>query len=153
MCISECKKIILLVEDNQDDELLTVMALKAHKVANEIVVARDGEEAVQYLFAEGPYAGRNPAQTPQLILLDLNLPRISGLDVLKRIRSDERTKWTPVVILTTSNEEADLEGGYSLCVNSYIRKPVDFEKFSEAVKQLSTYWLVMNECPPKTGKP
>jgi two-component system response regulator len=141
-------KVILLVEDNPDDELLTLRALKKSGVSNEVVVARDGVEALDYLFASGPHAGRDSAVMPQLILLDLKLPRVDGLEVLKRLRSDERTRRLPVVILTSSKEQQDMLDGYGLGANSYVRKPVDFEQFVKAVEQLRLYWLVLNEAPP-----
>lgn len=140
---------ILLVEDNPDDELLTLRALKKNNIANEVVVAHDGVEALDFLFGEGIYAGRDTYDTPELILLDLKLPRIDGLEVLRRIRSDERTKLLPVVILTSSKEDQDIISGYSLGANSYTRKPVDFNQFMEAVRQLGLYWLVLNERAPK----
>jgi two-component system response regulator len=139
------EKVILLVEDNADDELLTIRALKKNKILNQVVVARDGAEALDFLFATGAHAGRDPSVIPQVILLDLNLPKLGGLEVLKRIRGDDRTRLLPVVVLTTSNEERDLVQSYSLGANSYIRKPVDFEQFSEAVRQLGMYWLVLNQ--------
>lgn len=142
------KKTILLVEDNPDDAALTVRALKKSNIINELVVARDGEEALDYLFGTGAYAGRDTSQQPQVILLDLKLPKVDGLEALRRIRADERTRLLPVIILTSSKEEQDLIGGYSLGANSYIRKPVDFVQFSAAVQQLGLYWLVLNECPP-----
>ena len=142
-------KVILLVEDNPDDELLTLRALKKSGVSNEVVVAHDGVEALDYLFASGPYAGRDPSVMPQLILLDLKLPRVDGLEVLKRLRSDERTRRLPVVILTSSNEQRDMLDGYGLGANSYVRKPVDFVQFVKAVEQLRLYWLVLNEAPPE----
>jgi two-component system, response regulator len=141
-------KVILLVEDNPDDELLTLRALKKTGFRNEVVVAHDGVEALDYLFASGPYAGRDPAVMPQLILLDLKLPRVDGLEVLKRLRSDERTRRLPVVILTSSREQQDMLDGYGLGANSYVRKPVDFEQFVKAVEQLMLYGLVLNEAPP-----
>lgn len=143
------KKIILLVEDNPDDEALTQRALKRNNISNELVVARDGVEALDYLFASGVYAGRDIRVMPQVILLDLKLPRIDGLELLRRLRADDRTKLLPVVILTSSKEEQDLISGYSLGANSYIRKPVDFSQFMEAVRQLGLYWLVLNESPPR----
>jgi len=138
---------ILLVEDNLDDVDLTIRALERNKIKNEVIVAHDGVEALDYLFGTGKYAGRDVSNTPQVILLDLKLPRIDGLEVLKRIREDERTKLLPVVIMTSSNEEQDIVGGYSLGANSYIRKPVDFNSFTEAVRQLGLYWLLLNESP------
>lgn len=141
------EKVILLVEDNADDEMLTIRALKKNKILNEVVVAHDGPEALDYLFGTGKYAGRDMSVQPQVVLLDLNLPKLSGLEVLKRIRAEESTRLLPVVILTTSNEEKDLLGSYSLGANSYIRKPVDFEQFSEAIRQLGMYWLVLNRAP------
>ena len=141
------EKVILLVEDNPDDEMLTLRAMSKNNIANEIIVARDGAEALDYIFCTGKYEGRNIAEGPQVILLDLNLPKIGGLDVLKRIRSDERTALFPVVILTSSKEERDLVESYRLGANSYICKPVDFNQFSEAIRQLGLYWLVLNEVP------
>ena len=141
-------KIILLVEDNGDDELLTLRALKKNSIRNNVIIARDGVEALDYLFGTGAYSGRDLSIMPQLILLDLKLPKIDGLGVLRRIRADERTKLLPVVILTSSNEERDRIQGYGLGANSYVRKPVDFEQFVEAIRQLSLYWLVLNENPP-----
>lgn len=143
------KRSILLVEDNPDDVELTLRALKIHNIANEVVVARDGVEALDYLFAGGTYAGRDTNVVPQLVLLDLKLPKVDGLEVLRRMRADERTMFVPVVILTSSKEEQDLANGYKLHANSYIRKPVDFNQFSEAVRQLGLYWLVLNEPPPR----
>jgi CheY-like chemotaxis protein len=143
------KRFILLVEDNPDDVELTKRALKIHNIANEVIVARDGVEALDYLFATGAYAGRDMTVTPQLILLDLKLPKVDGMEVLRRLRSDERTMFLPVVILTSSKEEQDLVNGYKLHANSYIRKPVDFNQFSEAVRQLGLYWLVLNESMPR----
>lgn len=139
---------LLLVEDNPDDELLTVRALKRNNILNEIVVARDGVEALDYLFGTGAYEGRDMSVMPQIILLDLKLPKVDGLEVLKRLRANERTHLIPVIILTSSKEETDLVRGYSLGANSYIRKPVDFEQFVQAVQQLKLYWLVLNEAPP-----
>jgi two-component system response regulator len=141
-------RVILLVEDNQKDEELTLRALKKSKVINPVVVARDGVEALDYLFARGVHAGRAPEAMPQVILLDLKLPRVDGLEVLKALRADERTKLLPVVILTSSNEEQDLINGYSLGANSYVRKPVDFAQFVEAARQLGLYWLVLNQTAP-----
>jgi len=141
-------RVILLVEDNPDDELLALRALKKSNVPNEIVVAHDGVEALDYLFASGSYEGRDTSSMPELVLLDLKLPRLDGLEVLKRLRSDERTRLLPVVILTSSKERSDMLEGYGLGANSYVRKPVDFEQFVKAVEQLRLYWLVLNEAPP-----
>jgi two-component system response regulator len=144
-------KIILLVEDNQDDEELALLAFQNGRVANAVVVARDGVEALDYLFGTGPHAGRDVGNLPQLMLLDLKLPRIDGLEVLRRIRADPRTRRLPVVVLTSSKEEEDLFRAYDLGVNSYVRKPVAFDQFVEAVSQLQVYWLVLNEPPPSKG--
>jgi two-component system response regulator len=141
-------KIILLVEDNADDEELAVRALKKSNIANELIVARDGVEALDFLFGQGAYMGRDTKVMPQVILLDLNLPKLDGLGVLRRLRADERTKLLPVVILTSSNEEQDRVTSYGLGANSYVRKPVDFNQFNEATRQLGLYWLVLNEPPP-----
>jgi two-component system response regulator len=141
-------KIILLVEDDPDDEALTLRALKENNILNEVVVARDGAEALDYLFATGAYAGRDTSVMPQVVLLDLKLPKVDGLEVLRRLRADERTKVLPVVILTCSDEEQDIMDSYSLCANSYIRKPVDFAQFAEAIRQLELYWLLLNKAPP-----
>jgi two-component system, response regulator len=143
------QKMILLVEDNPDDEALTLRALNKNRVANNIVVVRDGVEALDYLFASGSYAGRDPFELPQVVLLDLKLPKVDGLEVLRRIRSDPRTHMLPVVILTSSREEQDLIQAYSNGANSYVRKPVDFNQFVEAIGQLGLYWLVLNEAPPQ----
>ncbi len=142
-------KIILLVEDNPSDVGLTQRALDKSHVANELVVAEDGQTALDYIFGTGAYAGRDITQWPTLVLLDLKLPRVDGLEVLRRIRADERTRRLPVVVLTTSKEEQDIAASYDLGVNSYIRKPVDFSQFAQAVQQLGLYWLVWNEAPPK----
>ena len=142
------KKIILLVEDNLDDEELTLRALKKNNILNEVVVARYGVEALDFLFATGSYAGRDISITPQVILLDLKLPKVNGLEVLRQLRADVRTKLLPVVILTSSSEATDIINGYNLGVNSYVRKPVDFSQFMEAIRQLGLYWLVLNETPP-----
>lgn len=144
-------KTILLVEDNPDDEALTLRSLNKNNVINEVVVARDGAEALDYLFGTGTYSGRNPYALPQVVMLDLKLPKIDGLEVLRRIRSDPRTELLPVVILTSSDEERDLVESYKLGANSYIRKPVDFHRFAEAVRQLELYWVVLNEAPPRKG--
>ena len=141
-------KIILLVEDNPDDEALTLRALKKNNILNEVVVARDGVEALDFLFATGPHAGRDASILPQIVLLDLKLPKIDGMEVLRRLRADARTKLLPVVILTSSSEEADIVSSYQLGANSYVRKPVDFAQFMEAVRQLGLYWLILNEAPP-----
>lgn len=140
---------ILLVEDNPDDELLTLRALRQQNLANDIVVVRDGVEALEFLFAEGAYADRDATDTPSLVLLDLKLPKLDGLEVLRRIRADERTKLIPVTILTSSDEQKDLVESYNLGANSYVRKPVDFDQFTEAVRQLHLYWLLLNEPLPK----
>ena len=141
-------KVILLVEDNPDDEALAIRALKKNNIVNEVVVARDGAAALDYLFGTGAHTGRDLSVPPQVVLLDLKLPKLSGLEVLKRIRGDERTRSQPVVILTSSKEEQDLTASYGLGANSYIRKPVDFSQFSDAVRQIGLYWLVLNEAPP-----
>ncbi|MGH7548772.1 MAG: response regulator [Gemmatimonadales bacterium] len=146
-------KIILLVEDNADDVALTLRAFKKNNITNEIVVAQDGAEALDYLFGTGRYAGRNARVAPQLILLDLKLPKVDGLEVLRRLRAHERTRLIPVVILTSSKEERDVVNGYSLGANSYVRKPVDFAQFLEATRQLGLYWLLLNEPPPQSGHP
>ena len=145
----EEEKIILLVEDNPDDEMLALRALKKSHIGNRVVVARDGVEALDYLFGTGPHKGRDLSRMPQLILLDLKLPKVDGLEVLRRIRADERTCLLPVAVLTSSREDRDIVESYRLGANSYIRKPVDFSQFSESVRQLGLYWLVMNEPPPK----
>ena len=141
-------KVILLVEDNADDEELTLRALKKNNIQNDVVVARDGVEALDYLFGTGSFADRDVGKLPSVTLLDLKLPKLDGLEVLKRIRADERTNLLPVVILTSSKEEQDLIKGYALGANSYIRKPVDFSQFIEAVRQLGLYWLLLNEAAP-----
>ncbi len=142
------EKIILLVEDDPNDEVLTLRALKKNNILNEVVVARDGAEALEYIFGTGAYAGRDVRVHPQVILLDLKLPKVDGAEVLKRLRADPRTRRLPVVMLTSSNEERDLIASYDLGVNSFIRKPVDFDQFVEAVRQLQLYWLVLNVPPP-----
>ena len=141
--------VILLVEDNPDDEALTLRALKKNNITNEVIVARDGAEALGYLFGTGGQTGRPLA--PQVTLLDLKLPKVDGLEVLRRIREDQRTRLLPVVILTSSNEERDRLQGYNLGANSYVRKPVDFVQFTDAVRQLGLYWLLLNERPPVDG--
>lgn len=141
-------KTILLVEDNPDDVKLTLRAFKQHNFQNSIVVAHDGVEALDYLFGTGPYAGRDVSARPLVVFLDLNLPKLDGLEVLKRIRSDPRTALQPVVILTSSKEEMDMMSGYQLGANSYVRKPVDFDAFVEAVRQLGLYWVLLNEPVP-----
>jgi two-component system response regulator len=141
-------KIILLVEDNADDEALTLRALKKNNIRNRIVVARNGVEALDYLFGTGAYEGRDLTVMPQLTLLDLNLPMVDGLEVLRRLRANASTRLLPVVILTSSNEEEDRISGYELGANSYVRKPVNFDSFTEAVRQLGLYWLVLNEPVP-----
>jgi two-component system response regulator len=140
-------KVILLVEDNPDDVKLTLRALKKSNILNEVVVAQDGVEAVDYLFGNGKYAGRDTKTLPQVVLLDLKMPRMDGLEVLQRIRTDARTKILPVVVLTTSSEDRDRVESYKLGANSYIRKPVDFDQFVGAVQNLGLYWLVLNEAP------
>jgi CheY-like chemotaxis protein len=141
-------KIILLVEDNPDDITLTLRSLRKNSILNEVVVAKDGVEALDYLFGTGIYAGRDTSVTPVVTLLDLKLPKIDGLEVLKRVRGNERTKLIPIVILTSSKQESDVINGYSLGANSYIRKPVDFEQFNEAIRELGLYWILLNESPP-----
>jgi CheY-like chemotaxis protein len=143
------EKMILLVEDNPDDEELTTRALRQAKIANEIVVARDGAEALDFLFGEGAHAGRDVSRTPAVILLDLKLPKLSGLDVLNRLRADPRTRLVPTVILTSSSEEEDMLKSYQSGANSYVRKPVDFSQFAAAVSQLGIYWLLLNQPVPK----
>jgi len=140
---------ILLVEDNPDDEALTLRALRQNNIMNRVDVVRDGAEAIDYLFCQGAHKAHDPSQKPAIVMLDLKLPKLDGLEVLQRIRADERTRLLPVVILTSSREEQDLIKGYSLGANSYIRKPVDFKQFVNAVDQIGLYWLVLNEPPPK----
>lgn len=142
-------KTILLVEDNPDDEALTLRALKKNNILNEVAVARDGAEALDYLFRRGAWASRDITDVPTVILLDLKLPKVDGLEVLKQLRAHEATHLYPVVILTSSKEERDLIEGYRLGANSYIRKPVDFAQFTDAIGQLGLYWLVLNETPPR----
>lgn len=141
-------KIILLVEDNPDDEELTLLALKESNILNEVVVARDGVEALDYLFAAGRYENRDPRRSPQLVLLDLKLPKLDGLEVLRRLRADPRTELLPVVILTSSGEEEDVIASYRSGANGYVRKPVEFHRFADAIKHVGLYWLVLNETPP-----
>lgn len=141
------ESMLLLVEDNPSDEELTLRSLRKHNIANDIVVARDGVEAIEFLFCEGAHAGRDPADLPDVVLLDLKLPRMSGLEVLQRIRADERTRTLPVVVLTSSSQDEDIISSYKLGANSYVRKPVRFADFSEAVRQLGVYWMLTNETP------
>ena len=148
--MNELEHCVLLVEDNPDDAALAVEALRSNRIKNEIVHARDGAEARDYLFGVGTYAGKE-CRKPELILLDLKLPKIDGLDVLRRIRADDSTRLIPVVVLTSSAEEEDVLRSYGLGANSFVRKPVNFDSFLEAVKQLSLYWLVVNEPPPNGG--
>ncbi len=142
---------ILLVEDNPDDEILILRELRRQNVANRITVVRDGAEALDYFFCTGSYADRDPNDTPTLVILDLKLPKVDGLEVLRRIRADERTKVVPVVVMTSSDQERDVAESYSRGANSYVRKPVNFDQFREAVRQLHLYWLLINEPPPKPG--
>jgi two-component system response regulator len=144
----ELKK-VLLVEDNEDDIDLTLISFKNNRIANEVIVMRDGAEALDYLFGTGAFAGRDASALPAVVFLDINLPKVSGLEVLKRLRSDPRTKRLPIVMLTSSVEERDLVTSYDLGVNSYIRKPVDLDQFNDAVKQLGMYWILLNELPFK----
>lgn len=142
-------KSILLVEDNPDDAALTVHALETNNIGNRLVIARDGVEALDYMFCTGAYAGRDPNDHPSVVLLDLKLPKIDGLEVLRRVRASESTRLQPVVILTSSNEEEDRIKGYTLGANSYVRKPVDFDDFVRAAGQLGLYWLLLNQTPPQ----
>lgn len=144
-------KCILLVEDNEDDAALALRALRTNRIANQVVHARDGAEARDYLFGLGEHAERNVCEVPELVLLDLKLPKLDGLDVLRRIRGDDRTRYTPVVVLTSSDEEEDLVRSYGLGANSFIRKPVDFDAFMDTIRQTSVYWLLVNEPPPLRG--
>jgi len=141
------KKPILLVEDNPDDEALTLRAFAKNNITNRVVVARDGVEAIDFLFATGPYSDRDPDDQPQVVLLDLKLPKMDGLEVLQRIRANPKTAILPVVILTSSKEEQDVVSGYRFGCNSYVRKPVDFDQFLDAARQLGLYWLLLNEPP------
>ena len=142
------KKSILLVEDNSNDEFLTLRALKKYNVANDVMVVRDGAEALDYLFATGSHEGRNPADLPVVMLLDLKLPKVDGLEVLRQVRANERSKLLPIVVLTSSKEERDVIASYKLGSNSYVQKPVDFSAFIDAVGQLGLYWLMLNEPVP-----
>ena len=144
------EKMILLVEDNPDDEALTMRALKQSKLANEIVITRDGNEALEFLFATGKYAVRDVSHTPAVILLDLKLPKLSGLEVLQQLRGDPRTRLVPVVVLTSSSEDEDMMRSYQLGANSYVRKPVVFGRFADAVSQLGLYWMLLNQPPPNS---
>lgn len=146
------EKTILLVEDNSDDELLTLRVFKKSNIKNKIDIVRDGSEALEYIFCTGAYGNRDPSDTPAVILLDLKLPKIDGLEVLRRIRRDERTRMLPVVILTSSGEEKDVATGYEFGCNSYVRKPIDFKDFADAVSKLGIYWLLLNQIPPVAGK-
>jgi two-component system response regulator len=146
------ERVILLVEDNPDDEELTIRTLKKNNILNEVVVAHDGSDALDFLFGSGKYSKRDTAIMPVIVMLDIKLPKINGLEVLKRIRSDERTKLLPVVILTSSDEERDLVESYQLGANSYVRKPVDFTQFQKAVQQLALYWILLNKTPAHVGK-
>jgi two-component system, response regulator len=141
-------KVILLVEDNPRDEALTLRALKKSNIVNDVIVAHDGVEALDYFFGTGPYAGEEPPVMPQLVLLDLKLPKVDGLDVLRKLRADERTKRLPIVVFTSSSEEEDMIKSYDLGANSYVRKPVESTEFAEATKQLGVYWLLLNQPPP-----
>jgi two-component system response regulator len=145
------ERMMLLVEDNPDDEALTLRALRKNNIANQVIVARDGVEALDYLHGTGPHLGRDTRLQPQVMFLDLNLPRIDGLEVLRRVRAHEATKHLPTVVLTSSKQDEDVIRSYSLGANGYVRKPVDFGEFLEAVKSLGLFWLVMNEAPPRPG--
>ena len=143
------ERVILLVEDNPDDEELTIRALNQNKILNKVIVAHDGVEAIDHLFGVGKFADRDLKYQPQIVLLDLKLPKLGGHEVLKRIRNDPRTQFIPVVVLTSSSEEEDILSSYKLGANSYVRKPVEFNRFAEAVRQLGLYWLLINEAPPQ----
>lgn len=145
-------KVILLVEDNPDDVELTLMAFKKYNIMNDVVIAGDGAEALDYIFGKDEYASRDMSNLPEIVLLDLKLPKVDGLEVLQRLRADERTKHLPVIILTSSNEERDIINGYDLGANSYVQKPVEFTQFSEAVGRLGIYWLLLNKPPKKGGR-
>jgi len=145
-------KIILLIEDNPDDEALTLRALEKNNIKNEVVVVHDGAEALDYFFGTGSYAGRDLTVLPQVTLLDLKLPKVDGLEVLRQLRANELTRLLPVVILTSSNEEQDRVNGYGLGANSYVRKPIDFGQFRDTVRQLGLYWLILNEPAPTTRR-
>jgi two-component system, response regulator len=147
VCMQTERHYIFLVEDNADDEALTLRALRKNNIKNEVVIARDGVEALDFLFARGKFASRDISDQPQVMLLDLNLPKIDGLSVLKQLRANPKTKLIPVVILTSSKEDQDIIEGYALGANSYVRKPVDFNAFTEAIRQLGLYWLILNEVP------
>jgi len=146
------RKLILLVEDNPDDEALTLRALRRNNILNEVIVVRDGAEALEYLFAAGRYAGRGTETDPQVVLLDLKLPKFSGVEVLRRLRAEERTRRTPVVVLTSSQEERDVVDCYNHGVNSYVCKPIDFKQFTDAVRQLGLYWMPLNVPPPGSAR-
>jgi two-component system response regulator len=145
------ERAVLLVEDNPDDELLTLRALQRHRVTNPVFIARDGVEALEFMFGEGQYVHRDGQDLPAVIMLDLKLPKLDGLEVLRRLRNDERTCLVPIVVLSTSSEEKDIINSYTLGANSFVRKPVDFEQFTEAVWRIGTYWLKVNEALPDTG--
>ncbi len=144
-------KMILLVEDNPNDEELTLRALRKANIANEVAIARDGQDALDFLFGTGKYAGREPPAMPAVVLLDLKLPKLDGIDVLKRIRADPRTKLVPVVVLTSSSEDEDMVRSYQSGANSYVRKPIEFSAFANAVTQLGMYWVLINQIPPRRG--
>jgi two-component system, response regulator len=148
MSMGSPSKILLLVEDNNDDETLTLMALETNRITNEVVVARDGAEALDFLFGTGAHAGRDVSVQPQVVLLDLNLPKIGGIEVLRRLRADERTRFLPVVVLTSSREEEDILKSYMHGANAYVRKPIEFAEFAGAVRTLGLFWLIHNESAP-----